>query len=238
MNVTNTVGNPTPSSQQYAVAFRAIGELPDSYKKMLRVHYCAPNRTVTADQLSKAVGYETYNAANLHYGILGRRVGEQLDQPPSKRSGVLVTFEKIANEWHWTMRPEVAHSLEHLGWVEALDLLPDELYEDAPEDLSIPEGSVRLVSINVYERNPRARRRCIEHYGTSCCICGFNFGDVYGEVGEGFIHVHHLRPLSKVGARYEVNPVEDLRPVCPNCHAVLHQRTPAFSIKEVRLLLE
>ena len=237
MNVADTVGNPTPSVSQYAAAFSAVGGLPDSYGKMLRAHYYAPNRTVTAAQLSKAVGYGTYNAANLNYGKLGRLVGEQLDWLPSERSGVLLTFKKTANEWHWTMRPEVAQALELLGWVKAVDLLPDELHEDALEDLSISEGDVRRVSVNAYERNPKARKRCIEYYGTSCCICGFNFGKKYGELAEGFIHVHHLRSLSEVGARYEVDP-EDLRPVCPNCHAVLHQRTPAFSIEEVRSLLE
>ena len=55
----------------------------------------------------------------------------------------------------------------------------------------------------------------------------------YGEVAEGLIHVHHLRSLSEVGEEYIVDPIADLRPVCPNCHAVLHTRTPPFSIEEV-----
>jgi hypothetical protein len=38
------------------------------------------------------------------------------------------------------------------------------------------------------------------------------------------IHVHHLRPQSSIGKRYRVNPIADLRPVCPNCHMVLHLR--------------
>ncbi len=36
-------------------------------------------------------------------------------------------------------------------------------------------------------------------------------------MGEGFIHVHHLKPLSEVGYEYRVDPIRDLRPVCPNC---------------------
>jgi hypothetical protein len=110
-----------------------------------------------------------------------------------------------------------------------------------PEEVAEPElhyeGAVYQVSVNAYERNPEARRKCIEYYGASCFICKFNFGEVYGEAGEGFIHVHHLQPLAQVGEEYEVNPVVDLRPVCPNCHAIIHRRKPAYSIEEVKTLL-
>ncbi|WP_020469957.1 HNH endonuclease [Zavarzinella formosa] len=113
-------------------------------------------------------------------------------------------------------------------------LLADEIDFNRP----LPEGAKYQITINAYERNPIARRLCIARYGTACVICDFSFGAVYGKVAEGFIHVHHLRPLSEIGAEYEVDPVEDLRPVCPNCHAVLHQRTPAYSIEEVRGFLK
>ena len=97
-------------------------------------------------------------------------------------------------------------------------LLPEEIAHS--EELI--EGAVRSIVVNAYERNPEARRRCIEAHGTCCCICGFDFGEVYGVVAEGYIHVHHLRPLSEIKEEYVVDPVNDLRPVCPNCHAVLH----------------
>jgi predicted HNH restriction endonuclease len=109
--------------------------------------------------------------------------------------------------------------------------------EEVGRDIALTEGTVRRVLVNAYERNPEARRKCIEHYGTSCYICGFNFGAVYGEVVKDFIHVHHLSPVSEIGGEYVVDPVEDLRPVCPNCHEVLHCRVPAFSIEEVRAFL-
>jgi predicted HNH restriction endonuclease len=99
------------------------------------------------------------------------------------------------------------------------------------------EGAVRQISINAYERDPNARQRCILHYGTSCFICGFNFGKVFGELGEGFIHVHHLQPLSQIGEEYEVDPIKDLRPVCPNCHAMIHRQFPPLSIDEIKSLI-
>ena len=110
-----------------------------------------------------------------------------------------------------------------------------------PEEIADPslcfEGAARIISVNAYERNPEARLRCIKKYGPTCCICQFDFGEVYGEVATGYIHVHHLRPLSEIGVKYVVNPERDLRPVCPNCHAVLHRRDPPYNIDEVKAFL-
>ncbi len=47
--------------------------------------------------------------------------------------------------------------------------------------------------------------------------------ELYGELGEGVIHVHHLKELRSLGEEYQVDPIEDLRPVCPNCHAICTQ---------------
>lgn len=112
------------------------------------------------------------------------------------------------------------------------------LPEEVPERAALFEGSKRTVTINAYERNPKARRECIDHYGTNCIVCGFNFVEAYGEVGRGFIHIHHLRPLADIGHDYKINPVNDLRPVCPNCHAIIHKGDPPFSIEEVRHFLQ
>jgi predicted HNH restriction endonuclease len=98
------------------------------------------------------------------------------------------------------------------------------------------EGSTKHITVNVYERSAKARRVCIARYGVDCFICGFNFKSVYGEAGDGFIHVHHLKPLSEVGEEYELHPVKHLRPVCPNCHAMIHRKTPAHTIEEMREL--
>lgn len=133
------------------------------------------------------------------------------------------------------MLPKVAEALERLKWVngDSAFSLPDEVSSAA----SLVEGAVRQITVNAYERNPEARRQCIAAYGSSCCICGFTFGEVYGAEADGYIHVHHVRPLSEIAGDYIVDPVKDLRPVCPNCHAALHRRTPAFSIEEVRARL-
>jgi predicted HNH restriction endonuclease len=96
------------------------------------------------------------------------------------------------------------------------------------------EGRAIQVFATRYERNPIARIRCIEHYGTDCFVCGVSLANLYGSEVSGLIHVHHLNPISKIGRHSSVDPVRDLRPVCPNCHAVIHWTEPHQSIKEVR----
>jgi 5-methylcytosine-specific restriction protein A len=99
------------------------------------------------------------------------------------------------------------------------------------------EGAVTKVAVNKYERNSKARDICIKEYGYICSICGVNLEEIYGELGKEFIHVHHTVPLNVIGEEYEINPVNDLRPVCPNCHSIIHRRNPAYSIEEIKKYL-
>ena len=112
-----------------------------------------------------------------------------------------------------------------------ISIYPDTLEE--PEKYS--EGAKKQVIINAYERNPEARAKCIEHYGATCQVCAFDFYKIYGKIGEGFIHVHHLIEIhTKEGEEYEVDPIKDLIPICPNCHAMIHKKNPAYTIEEIR----
>lgn len=106
--------------------------------------------------------------------------------------------------------------------------------EDLLNPTTFSEGGRKQVSLNIYERNSRAREACIRHYGYDCFICGFNFERTYGEVGKNYIHVHHRVPLSKIGKKYRLNPIRDLRPVCPNCHAMIHRNSDALPLEELR----
>lgn len=102
------------------------------------------------------------------------------------------------------------------------------------------EGAVSQVTVNKYERNPKAREACIKHYnGAFCLVCGFDFEKAYGEIGKDFIHVHHIIPISKIGKEYEVDYERDLIPVCPNCHAMLHRKINGhtLSVAELRELV-
>lgn len=106
-------------------------------------------------------------------------------------------------------------------------------YPDDIEDNNSFEGTKKQIIVNAYERSSKARQDCIEEYGYKCTICKFDFEEIYGKIGKGFIHVHHLKPLSEIDKEYKINPIKDLRPVCPNCHAMLHKKIPAYSIEEI-----
>jgi hypothetical protein len=116
--------------------------------------------------------------------------------------------------------------------------VPASDFETYPEEIPEPsryfEGATKTVSVNVYERSSGARAACLAHHGHACAVCKFDFEATYGELGQGFIHVHHLKFLSTVDQEYEVDPIEDLCPVCPNCHAMIHRTDPPLSIGDLR----
>jgi 5-methylcytosine-specific restriction protein A len=96
------------------------------------------------------------------------------------------------------------------------------------------EGKSKEVLQTRYERNPQARKICLAFHGYACQICDFNFEYFFGEIGKGFIHVHHINPIATIRGEYKIDPRNDLIPVCPNCHAMIHSKLPAFTIDEIR----
>lgn len=101
-----------------------------------------------------------------------------------------------------------------------------------------PEGAVKKISVNAYERSAKARKDCLEYFGYKCTICNFDFESTYGAIGKECIHVHHLVEISSISAEYKVNPQQDLVPICPNCHYIAHQRRPAFTILELKAMIK
>lgn len=85
------------------------------------------------------------------------------------------------------------------------------------------EGAKTKIYVNKYERNSIACKKYIEFYGCKCSICNLDFEERYGEIGNDFIHVHHLVTLNEIGEEYCVDHIKNLIPVCPNCHAMLHR---------------
>lgn len=115
--------------------------------------------------------------------------------------------------------------------------IPEE--EESPPSSPSPmsEGGKVQVTVNAWERSPEAREACVKHHGATCTICGFNFGKFYGAWGEGYIHAHHLIPVSERGGTYVVDPINDMVPVCANCHSMIHRRRGTLSLDELRALV-
>lgn len=119
--------------------------------------------------------------------------------------------------------------------------MPDSVETDFNEESLSPgqysEGQLTQIFVNKYERNAAARKKCIDFHGARCAVCRFEFGCFYGVHGKGFIHVHHLVPLSKIKKSYKLDPVKDLRPVCPNCHAMIHRGGDLLQIEELQKMI-
>lgn len=127
------------------------------------------------------------------------------------------------------------------GWyvsslVDGYETIAEIVDADAP--ISYLEGAVSSVLVNAYERNQDARSACLNRFGLSCTACEMNFGAVYGALGEGYIHVHHIKPIHLCGGEYEVDPIKDLVPVCANCHAMIHRRRIPLTVDELRGILK
>lgn len=118
-------------------------------------------------------------------------------------------------------------------------ILPiDEQNEKFETDVEgYPEGSVISTSVNRYERDRRNRAAAIAIHGTECRGCGLKMEKKYGPIASEFVEIHHIIPVSELGTDYIINPAHDLVPLCPNCHAIVHRKTPALTIDELKDLL-
>lgn len=128
---------------------------------------------------------------------------------------------------------DVSDALETMTHA-ACTVYPDEVTSDTTHS----EGATMTVTVNAYERSIKARNACIKHYGARCFVCKFDFEKTYGPIGKGFIHVHHLFDISLIRETYEIDSVKDLRPVCPNCHSMLHTQRPAMSIDKLKAIFD
>lgn len=100
------------------------------------------------------------------------------------------------------------------------------------------EGREYLTTSTRYERNPINRELCLASKGYRCSVCGIDMEEVYGEIGKQFIEVHHSIPVSAYGHERLIDPLRELFPVCPNCHAMLHRKNPPYSIDELRQIMQ
>lgn len=144
----------------------------------------------------------------------------------------------MKGQFYWELRPELKEALEILlntnkstiKEFEENTLIAEEIPEEKLEDLF--EGAKKKITVNAYERNQKARQLCLQKYGYKCCVCGFDFGEFYGDIGIGYIEVHHIKLLNEISKEYVVDPINDLRPICPNCHSMLHKAN--ISIENLR----
>lgn len=106
----------------------------------------------------------------------------------------------------------------------------------ANTDVGHVEGAIYSEIVKRYERSRYNRALCLKYYGFMCRGCGDQLAEKYGPIGTDVIHVHHIVPVSAMGGSYQLNPIKDLIPLCPNCHNIVHKKNPPMSIAELNLL--
>jgi 5-methylcytosine-specific restriction enzyme A len=154
---------------------------------------------------------------------------------PTQWNSLSLSLKRSPIEWSSN---EIEHVLKWGGRLLAivLSVAPSEELKDTSDVQvsGLPEGARTTVEVNRYERSRINRAICIELRGTTCVVCDFDFGRAYGSLGEGYIHVHHIVPVSQLGGSYRINPAKDLVPICPNCHAMVHLGDPPVAIDDLR----
>lgn len=71
----------------------------------------------------------------------------------------------------------------------------------------------------------------------SCEACSFNFENVYGERGQGFIEVHHIKPLHTLEPNSKTK-LDDLALLCANCHRMIHSKRPWLTVEELKSIIK
>lgn len=99
------------------------------------------------------------------------------------------------------------------------------------------EGKHIKQETTVIQRNPQARKKCIDHFGCRCAACGLSMADKYGVLGEGVIEVHHLNPIHLFDDTHPVDYLTDLIPLCPNCHTMIHKLEDPGDIEGLRKII-
>ena len=211
---------------------------------MFQALYSFNDHKAYASQIGILLGHKgkyPHAPLNLEIGRYAKRIAKVYDvQFTTRSSGKYRYWDVFFDGWYegrffvWQLKPELAAALVicHLT-----DEQPyaEELVFDS--DKGFYEGTKKTIVVNSYERNSKARKQCIAYWGSKCSVCNFDFLETYGAIGAGFIHVHHLIPVWSIGATYQVDPVNDLRPVCPNCHAMLHTSDPPLAIEQLQAII-
>ena len=185
---------------------------------------------------SKGRKQPSYEQSREHIRLI-EEVGYQLKTFPMKYSDANEDEKGFGPAKIDSFVPKLASkSLLRVGgnWYASDNVISNAL----PEEIEVPEqyfeGASQKVSVNIYERNAEARAKCIEYYGYACAVCTFDFQKFYGAIGKNYSHVHHLVPLSEIKKEYKLDPVKDLIPVCPNCHAIIHKTQPVLTVEQLR----
>lgn len=189
---------------------------------------------VTQDTRSHKRDYfaEITDFQEFHKPVIFKQNGNYIEEIPS---------QKIKSYWRDGVRVINKKIFDRI--IEFSTINPsNETIDSNQQELEFPidvEGNPFHSTSIKYERNQKLRNAAIEYHGYSCMACEINFGIKYGAWGQGFIHVHHIEPLSVTKSTRKVNPKTDMIVLCPNCHAMVHrEKNKTLSLDDLKMILQ
>jgi len=207
-------------------------EMDNSSAPLIRL--MGQNSKLRAETFSALRKLMTERSDRVEFRVNGK-TPENLDSEGDWES---IRFEAIRNYVH----PEESFNcfgellLDSMSTILCLVVSQEEWVESSEAPSSKLEGERQSVVLSKPERNRYNRAICLQFHGFACFGCGFKMDEIYGPIGSGVIHVHHLVPLSELDGPVRVDPISDLVPLCPNCHNIVHQVAPPLSIEKLREL--
>jgi len=191
---------------------------------------------VTADKSSSKEDYfaEITNFKKFSKAVPFIRHGKYIETIPASRT---------SNYWRDGVRPidEITYKIiKELAEIddEGYSIFNDENIDSLSLESEFLEGGKKQRYSTIYERDSKAREQAVTIHGYTCMGCKINFEEKYGDWGKGFIHVHHIKPVSTIGEVYKVNPRTDLIVLCANCHAMVHRRKDrVLSLEELKSII-
>ena len=114
---------------------------------------------------------------------------------------------------------------------------PEEIQSEDDES-AFAEGTAKYAIHRKLERDStlanRAKANRLRKTGKlQCEVCDFDFSEVYGNLGAGFMEAHHTNPVSTLDGTSKTN-IESLAMVCSNCHRILHRSNPMITPTALR----
>lgn len=216
----------------------------DNVMAILQFLFSRPRFEGSGKEVAQALGYDHHAPLNNIVPKFAKRIMERYPQviPPERKDGTVrywhVPFLGSAesDSFNWILRSELVEALEDLLGAVKDEVILGEEFDNA--DLLHSEGSITTVLVNKYERSRKARKLCLDVHGYVCSVCGFDFERQYGPVGKGKIQVHHKKQISTFKSEYLLDAINDLVPVCANCHMIIHSKKVPFTIEEVREIIK
>jgi hypothetical protein len=231
-----------PSAESF-VNFLRAANISSKARDILLAHYSAPDHIARTSEIAHALSIDML-VVNSIYGRLGKRAVNFLgiDLPSGAiPSHVFSSFNSEHGHWSSCMHDSVAKAIELVGWDNEArqrfgNFFSEQLDQEAATQAYF-EGRLIEARLIARSRNGLARQACIDRHGTSCAVCGFDFGVVYGGHGAGFIEVHHLIRVSSHDEEHQIDSVKDLCPVCANCHRMLHRSNKPLSVEQLKSII-